>query len=84
MKLQLIDFAKKYDHGDKGQRYEFKKKLRAFEKVITVANFEGNVIPMGETVVPFSFEIPHDVPQSMHYYQSNYEFFARLKWFIKA
>ena len=33
LKLELIDMSKEVDHGDKGQRYEHKKKLRAWEKV---------------------------------------------------
>ena len=32
LKLELIDMSKEVDHGDKGQRYEHKKKLRAWEK----------------------------------------------------
>ena len=84
MKLELIDMCKKIDHGDKGQTYESEKKTRAFQKCITVANFENNILPMGETAIPFSMEVPHDAPQSSHYYHSGYEFFARLKWFLKA
>ena len=84
MKLELIDMCKKYDHGDKGQRYDHTKKLRAFQKCITVANFDNNILPMGETSLPFCMEVPHDAPQSSHYYQSTCELFARMKWFLKA
>ena len=84
MKLCLTDMSKKIDHGDKGQRYVSEKKLKAFEKAITVAEFENNIVPFGETVIPFTFEVPHDLPQSMHYFHSNYELYLRLKYFIKA
>jgi hypothetical protein len=53
-------------------------------KVVTLCEFDNNIIPFGETAVPFSFEIPHDVVQSLHYYHGNYELYARVKYLLKA
>ena len=76
--------GKKRDRNDKGGYYDHKKKLKAWEKVITLCEFDNNIIPFGETAVPFSFDVPHDVVQSLHYYNGNNELYARIKYFIKA
>jgi len=49
LKLELIDTSKEVDHGDKGQRYEHKVKLRAWEKTVFLNCFPGNVCPAGHT-----------------------------------
>ena len=47
--------SKEVDHGDKGQRYEHKSKVRAWDKTEFIACFPNNCCPIGHTQVPFSF-----------------------------
>ena len=49
LKLELIDMSKQVTHGDKGQRHEHKKILRAWEKTEFLACFPNNVCPIGHT-----------------------------------
>ena len=60
MKLVCIDMSKKTDRNDKGAPYYHTKKLRSYEAIQTVAEFENTLIPIGETTYPFTFNVPQD------------------------
>ena len=84
LKLELVDMSKEVDHGDKGQRYEHKWKRRSWEKNIMLHCFDGNICNAGHTQIPFSFDVPADLPQSLYFAERWAELRCKLRYFFKA
>lgn len=83
LKLEMVDMSKEVDHGDKGQRYEHIWRRRVWEKTEMI-NLPNNILEMGSSNVPFTFQVPADLPQSLYFVERVMEFRIKLRYFFKA
>ncbi len=84
LKLELIDSSKEVDYGDKGQRYPHIVKRRSWEKTELMQCFPGNVCAVGQQSIPFKFQVPADLPQSLYFAERWAEFRCKIRYFFKA
>ena len=49
-----------------------------------IHNFENNILPLGESSYPFTFDLPPDLPQSMQTRETNGEYRGKIKYFFKV